>query len=99
MSTRHPIIAITGSSGAGTTTVKHTFEKIFTREKITAAFIEGDAFHRYDRAGMRSESPRKNDAAIRTSPISPGGQRTRNPGIRVRGIWPARHRQDPALRP
>ncbi len=53
MSTKHPIIVVTGSSGAGTSTVKSTFEKIFTREKITAAFIEGDAFHRYDRAGMK----------------------------------------------
>ncbi len=54
MSIRHPIISITGSSGAGTSTVKHTFEQIFRREGITAAFIEGDAFHRYDRVAMRT---------------------------------------------
>src|SRR5258708_21137577 len=53
MSRRHPIISITGSSGAGTTSVKKTFENIFRREKVTAAYIEGDAFHRYDRAEMR----------------------------------------------
>jgi phosphoribulokinase len=53
MSVRHPIISVTGSSGAGTTTVKTTFERIFRREGIAAAFIEGDAFHRYDRAEMR----------------------------------------------
>ena len=53
MSVRHPIISVTGSSGAGTTTVKQTFERIFRREGITAAFIEGDAFHRYGRAEMR----------------------------------------------
>ncbi|APG94115.1 phosphoribulokinase [Sinorhizobium americanum] len=53
MSAKHPIISITGSSGAGTTTVKDTFEKIFKREKIAASFIEGDAFHRYDRETMR----------------------------------------------
>ncbi len=53
MSTRHPIIVVTGSSGAGTTTVKNTFEQIFRREGVTAATIEGDAFHRYDRAGMK----------------------------------------------
>jgi phosphoribulokinase len=53
MSVRHPIISVTGSSGAGTTTVKHTFEQIFRREGIEAAFIEGDAFHRYDRLTMR----------------------------------------------
>lgn len=53
MSARHPIISITGSSGAGTTSVKRIFEQIFRREKIEAAFIEGDAFHRYDRQAMR----------------------------------------------
>ena len=53
MSARHPIISVTGSSGSGTTTVRHTFEQIFRREGINAAFIEGDAYHRYDRLGMR----------------------------------------------
>ena len=53
MSGKHPIISVTGSSGAGTTTVKHTFQQIFRREGIEAAYIEGDAFHAYDRAGMR----------------------------------------------
>lgn len=52
MSVKHPIISVTGSSGAGTTSVRRTFEQIFRREGITAAFIEGDAFHRYDRLGM-----------------------------------------------
>src|SRR6202049_305653 len=55
MSRSHPIISITGSSGAGTTSVKKTFEHIFRREKVTAAYIEGDAFHRYNRAEMRSK--------------------------------------------
>ncbi len=53
MSVQHPIISVTGSSGAGTTTVKYTFERIFFREKIAATYIEGDAFHRYDRVQMR----------------------------------------------
>jgi phosphoribulokinase len=53
MSVRHPIIAVTGSSGAGTTTVMQSFRHIFRREKINAALVEGDAFHRYDRAGMQ----------------------------------------------
>ena len=55
MSARHPIIAVTGSSGAGTTSVSKTFEQIFRREHIKAAFVEGDSFHRYDRAGMREQ--------------------------------------------
>ncbi len=53
MSMTHPIISVTGSSGAGTTSVKHTFDQIFRREGVSAAFIEGDAFHRYDRAEMK----------------------------------------------
>jgi phosphoribulokinase len=53
MSAKHPIIAITGSSGAGTTSVSKTFEQIFYREEVKAAFVEGDAFHRYDRAQMK----------------------------------------------
>ncbi|UTD28087.1 phosphoribulokinase [Bradyrhizobium sp. WD16] len=53
MSRKHPIISITGSSGAGTTSVKRTFEQIFHREKVEAAYIEGDAFHRFDRTEMR----------------------------------------------
>ena len=55
MSRRYPIISITGSSGAGTTSVKKTFENIFRRENVKAAYIEGDAFHRYDRAEMRQK--------------------------------------------
>ncbi len=52
MSVNYPIISVTGSAGAGTTSVRATFEQIFRREKIVAAMVEGDAFHRYDRAGM-----------------------------------------------
>src|ERR1700755_3719233 len=53
MSAKHPIIAVTGSSGAGTTSVMRTFEQIFRRESIQAGFVEGDSFHRYDRAEMK----------------------------------------------
>jgi phosphoribulokinase len=55
MSERHPVIAITGSSGAGTTSVMRTFEQIFRREGVNAAFVEGDAFHRHDRAAMKQK--------------------------------------------
>ncbi len=55
MSIKHPIIAITGSSGAGTTSVMRTFEQIFRREGVDAAFLEGDSFHRYDRAEMKQK--------------------------------------------
>jgi len=53
MSAKHPIVAITGSSGAGTTSVTRTFENIFRRESVKAAIVEGDSFHRYDRNSMK----------------------------------------------
>ena len=53
MSERHPIIAITGSSGAGTSTVTRTFENIFRREGVSAAIVEGDSYHRFDRKEMK----------------------------------------------
>ena len=58
MSAKHPVVAITGSSGAGTTSVMRTFEQIFRREHVDAAFVEGDSFHRYDRMGMKDEMVR-----------------------------------------
>ncbi len=54
MSRKHPVIAVTGSSGAGTTTAKRAFENIFRREKITAAVIEGDSLHSLDRMAFRA---------------------------------------------
>ena len=46
---------ITGSSGAGTSTVRGTFEEIFRREGVVPAIVEGDAFHRYDREKMQEK--------------------------------------------
>ncbi|MCJ8284173.1 phosphoribulokinase [Halomonas sp.] len=65
MSREYPVIAVTGSSGAGTTTVKRTFERMFAREDVHAAFVDGDAFHRYTRQEMarifREEPERKDE--------------------------------------
>ncbi|GAA5050204.1 phosphoribulokinase [Nocardia callitridis] len=54
MSVKHPVVAITGSSGAGTTSVTRTFAEIFRREGINSAVVEGDSFHRYDREEMKA---------------------------------------------
>lgn len=62
MSIKHPVVAVTGSSGAGTTSVTKTFQHIFRREKINAAIVEGDAFHRYDREGMKVATREANAA-------------------------------------
>jgi len=67
MSQKYPVIAVTGSSGAGTSTVKSSFEHIFRREKLTAAVVEGDSFHRYDREAMKqavTESEKNNARPI-----------------------------------
>ncbi|MCK4951695.1 MAG: phosphoribulokinase, partial [Gammaproteobacteria bacterium] len=53
MSQKHPVVAVTGSSGAGTTTVKVAFEHIFRRQGINPVVVEGDSFHRYDRNDMK----------------------------------------------
>ena len=53
MSQKHPVIAVTGSSGAGTSTVKVAMEHILRRDGYKAVFIEGDSFHRYDRHEMK----------------------------------------------
>jgi phosphoribulokinase len=55
MSKQHPIIAITGSSGAGTSTVRVAMEHIFRRDGVNAAIVEGDSFHRYDRMEMKQQ--------------------------------------------
>ncbi|MBS4097286.1 MAG: phosphoribulokinase [Sulfuricella sp.] len=54
MSHKHPVIAVTGSSGAGTTTVKNAFTHIFRRESLTPTVVEGDSFHRYNRQEMKA---------------------------------------------
>lgn len=67
MSQKHPVIAVTGSSGAGTSTVKNSFEHIFRREKLNVAIVEGDSFHRYDRESMKAavaESTKNNGRPI-----------------------------------
>ncbi len=53
MSRKHPVVAVTGSSGAGTSTVKSAMEHIFRREGLKAQVVEGDSFHRYDRVAMK----------------------------------------------
>jgi phosphoribulokinase len=60
MSKKHPVVVITGSSGAGTSTVKKALLSIFLRQKINSVVIEGDSFHRYDRVAMKN----KLDASI-----------------------------------
>ena len=53
MSRAHPIVAVTGASGAGPTSVQKTFKSICAQEKYHACFVEGDSFHKYDRDAMR----------------------------------------------
>ncbi|WP_295450650.1 phosphoribulokinase [uncultured Thiodictyon sp.] len=75
MSKKHPIVAVTGSSGAGTTTVKRAFEHIFYRDGIQAAVIEGDSFHRYDRVEMKAETARAGSEGRNLSHFGPDANR------------------------
>ena len=67
MSRKHPVVVITGSSGAGTSTVKKALEAIFYRQKINPVVIEGDSFHRYDRDGMQQKVVEANQAGVNFS--------------------------------
>ena len=58
MSKHHPVVAVTGSSGAGTSTVKRAFEHIFAREDIVPAVVEGDSYHRFERMPMKKAMQR-----------------------------------------
>lgn len=73
MSRRHPIVAVTGSSGAGTTAVKVAFEAIFHRLGIHAAVVEGDSFHRYDRAAMQEIVREASAKGRRVTHFGPSG--------------------------
>jgi phosphoribulokinase len=75
MSKKHPVVAVTGSSGAGTTTVKRAFEHIFYRDGIKAAVIEGDSFHRYDRAEMKVQMAKAVEEGRNLSHFGPQANR------------------------
>ena len=73
MSRKHPIIAVTGSSGAGTSTVKCALEHIFGRVGAKVAFVEGDSFHRYDRADMKKQLKKAKKEGRNLSHFGPEG--------------------------
>jgi len=70
MSAKHPVISVTGSSGAGTSTAKVALEHIFRREKVTPAIVEGDCFHKFDRYEFREKSKEFEAAGKRLSHFS-----------------------------
>ncbi len=73
MSKQHPIIAVTGSSGAGTSSAKATFEQLFRRDAIKAAMIEGDCFHRYGREAMEAHASAAKAAGGKMTHFGPEG--------------------------
>jgi len=70
MSHKHPVISVTGSSGAGTSTAKVALEHIFRRENITPAIVEGDCFHKFDRLTFREKAKEFEAAGKRLSHFS-----------------------------
>lgn len=73
MSVKHPIIAVTGSSGAGTSIARDAFETMFRKVGLNAAFIEGDCFHRYDRAEMEKLSNKASKKGKNLTHFGPEG--------------------------
>lgn len=71
MSAKHPVIAVTGSSGAGTTTTSLAFRKIFAQLNLQAAEVEGDSFHRYTRPEMDMAIRKARDAGRHISYFGP----------------------------
>jgi phosphoribulokinase len=55
MSQKRPIVAVTGSSGAGLSTIRHAFKTIFRRLEVNAAIVHGDAFRRYTEAQFNAQ--------------------------------------------
>ncbi len=74
MSVKHPIVAITGSSGAGTTTVMSSFKHIFRRDGIKAQVLEGDSMHRFDRLSMRGNEKADGRGQYEFQPLWPRRQ-------------------------
>ncbi|MEC9362192.1 MAG: phosphoribulokinase [Sinimarinibacterium flocculans] len=73
MSVLHPIVGITGSSGAGTSTAVKAFMRIFEQLHVKAAFVEGDAFHAYDREQLRRTLERARIRGENFSLFGPSG--------------------------
>jgi len=71
MSQKHPVIAITGSSGAGTSTAKVALEHIFRREAVSPAIVEGDCFHKFDRSEFKVKAQEYEKQGKRLSHFSP----------------------------
>lgn len=73
MSLEHPIIAVTGSSGAGTSTVRTAFEGIFRQQGVTPVYVQGDSFHRYSRSEMAEQIGLAQSAGEILSHFGPAG--------------------------
>lgn len=73
MSAEYPIVAITGSSGAGSSFVTKAFERIFRRERVKAVYIQGNAFHRYERKEMQEQLEKAHKEGRHLSHYGPEG--------------------------
>lgn len=77
MAKKHPIVAVTGSSGAGTTTTKIAMQQIFRRNRYKAVIVEGDSFHKYDRKGMQAAIKKAAEEGRNLSHFGPEGNEFR----------------------
>ena len=87
MSIKHPVIAVTGSSGAGTTTVMKSLAQIFRREGINPQMIEGESFHRFDRKrDARARRAAENGKGRSHQPFRSRGEPARRARGDIRGV-------------
>jgi len=71
------IVAVTGSSGAGTSTVKTRLPSTsFDRERNSCRpVVEGDSYHRFERPPMKAEMAKAQEAGVNFSHFRPEANR------------------------
>ncbi len=91
MSVRHPLIAVTGSSGAGTSSTRPLFARLFGAHGLRAAFVDGDSFHAYDREQMQAVLERARIRGENFSHFGPAANLWDRLEQLFRGVRRARH--------
>jgi len=100
MSCKHPVIAVTGSSGAGNHHGQNwPLKNIFRREGIKAGVVEGDSLHSLDRMAFRAAAAEAAKAGNNSfSHFGPGSNHFRQNRGNVQEVRRNRHVQAPLLR-
>jgi len=71
MSSQHPIVAVTGSSGAGSPVVTNAIRHVLERLGASHVIVDGDGFHRYERSDFPKVVSKAAEAGRHISHFSP----------------------------